>query len=158
MNVFLKNVLFWVKTCSTTYGLQENYILVLEILHIRDLFLSTFYKISKITEICMLLTSCKKIYWVLLEDKMYLPIHWLAEGRKRVVPIPVVIEAKTSDAPHLTVEPVTFFPRSLTFSALSILSIFSSKLIIQEKNRQISTPTWTNHNAAIPRKCPAKKI
>ena len=44
---------------------------------------------------------------------MYLPIHWPAEGRKRVAPIPAPMEAKTSDAPHLTVVHVTFFPRSL---------------------------------------------
>jgi len=59
---------------------------------------------------------------------MNLPIHWPAEGRKKVAPSPAPMEAKTSDAPHLKVAQETFFPR---ISALSTSS--RSSLIIEEK-------------------------
>lgn len=84
---------------------------------------------------------------------MNLPSHWPAEGRKKVAPSPAPMEAKTNDAPHLTVAQETFFPRILTLSALSTSS--RSSLIIEEKHLQISMPTWISHVAATPRKCPA---
>ena len=62
---------------------------------------------------------------------MNLPIHWPAEGRKKVAPSPAPMEAKISDAPHLTVAQETFFVRSFTLSALSTSS--RSSLIIEEK-------------------------
>lgn len=48
-----------------------------------------------------------------------LPIHWPADGRKRVAPMPAPMEAKTSDALQRRVAPAIFFLKIITLSVSS---------------------------------------